>query len=191
VRAATWWGKAWVRAVEESSYDEADLREGRTLARSGRLGSVGVEAGSALCAVEDAALTRLDLPVLDEPTRAAFVEAVAAEAGRIVALTAGDLPHALVEHAEEAGVELLPFGGELAWSCTCDAWIDPCRHALALGYQLGWLVDADPFVLLALRGLTRDGLLADLHALRPAADDDLDVAAEAAEAAARLLDSLD
>ncbi len=38
----------------------------------------------------------------------ALVETVAAEAGRIAALLAGDLPHALVEHAEEAGVELLP-----------------------------------------------------------------------------------
>ena len=70
----------------------------------------------------------------------------------------------LVEHAEEAGVELLPFAGEFSWTCTCDAWLDPCRHALAVGYQLAWLVDADPFVLLGLRGLPRDDLLARLHA---------------------------
>ena len=61
-----------------------------------------------------------------------LVEVVAAEAGRAPALLAGELPHPLVEHAEEAGVELLPFGGELEASCTCDAWLDPCVHALAL-----------------------------------------------------------
>ena len=101
--------------------------------------------------------------MLDEPERAAFVEAVAAESGRLPALLAGDLPHALVEHAEEAGVELLPFGGELEASCTCSAWVDPCAHALATAYQVAWLVDADPFVLLALRGLSREDLLARLH----------------------------
>ena len=88
---------------------------------------------------------------------------MAAEAGRVAALLAGDLPHTLVEHAEEAGVELLPYGGELGSTCTCDAWIDPCPHALAVMYQLAWLVEDDPFVLLHLRGLARDDLLARLH----------------------------
>ena len=88
---------------------------------------------------------------------------MAAEAGRVAALLAGDLPHTLVEHAEEAGVELLPYGGELGSTCTCDAWTDPCPHALAVLYQLAWLVEADPFVLLHLRGLARDDLLARLH----------------------------
>ena len=65
------------------------------------------------------------LPVLDEAAAQALVEVVAAESGRIAALLAGDLPLTLVEHAEEAGVELLPFGGELEATCTCDAWLDP------------------------------------------------------------------
>ena len=103
------------------------------------------------------------LPVLDQTDRAAFVEAVAAEAGRLPALLAGELPHLLVEHAEESGVELLPYGGELQASCTCAAWVDPCPHALATAYQVAWLADADPFVLLALRGLSREDLLARLH----------------------------
>ncbi len=103
------------------------------------------------------------VPVLDRRAADALVETVAAEAGRVAALLAGDLPHTLVEHAEEAGVELLPYGGELGSTCTCQAWTDPCPHALAVMYQLAWLVDADPFVLLHLRGLARDDLLARLH----------------------------
>ena len=69
------------------------------------------------------------LPVLDEAMSAALVEVIGAQAGRIGSLLAGELPHSLVEHAEEAGVELLPFGSELDASCTCDAWLDPCAHA--------------------------------------------------------------
>jgi uncharacterized Zn finger protein len=126
----------------------------------------------------------------------ALVEAVAAEAGRVAALLAGELPHTLVEHAEEAGVELLPYGGELGSTCTCDAWTDPCPHALAVLYQLAWLLEDDPFVLLHLRGLARDDLLARLHertvteAAAPDEDPDLDVAVDAALRAAALLAEL-
>ncbi len=196
-RARTWWGKAWVRAVEEAAYAEEDLRAGRRLARGGRVGAISVEPGRFVAAVEegdDVLTVSGGLPELDPPSAAALVEVVAAESGRVAALLAGDLPHALVEHAEESGVELLPFGGEMVTSCTCRPWADPCHHALAVLQQLTWLIEADPFVLLALRGVGRDDLLARLHALTAApegAATDLDVAADAAHRAARVLELLD
>ena len=198
-RARTWWGKAWVRAVEEAAYAEADLVASRTLARGGHVGRIAVEEGRFVAAVEDAhGLWAVEgsVPVLDPADVDALVETVAAESGRIAALLAGDLPHGLVEHAEEAGVELLPFGGELGSSCTCEHWADPCVHALAVLHQLAWLVDDDPLVLLQLRGLARDELLGRLHARtdgadRADADDlDLDAALEAALYAARVLEDL-
>ena len=196
-RATTWWGKAWVRAVEEAAYGERDLLAARASARAGRVGAVTVEPGRFLAAVEegdDAFTVSGSVPVLDGPGVAAFVEAVGAEVGRIAALLAGDLPHALVEHAEESGVELLPYGGELATHCSCEPWADPCPHALAVLYQLTWLLEADPFVLLALRGVERDELMARLHAAasgqrQPRSD--ADVVRAAAERARRLLGRLD
>ncbi|MEO6512696.1 MAG: hypothetical protein ABIO16_16985 [Nocardioides sp.] len=196
-RASTWWGKAWVRACEESAYGEAELRAARSLARSGAVGAISVSSGRYLAAVEDGDelwSASTELPVLGEAERAAFVEAVAAEAGRLPALLAGDLPHALIEHAEEAGVELLPYGGELSSSCTCVAWLDPCAHALAVGYQVAWLADADPFVLLALRGLPREELLARLHErqeIREERPGDVALAADAAARAQRILELLE
>ena len=199
-RARTWWGKAWVRAVEEAAYGEDDLKRGRRLARGGRVGGITVEPGRFLAAVEegdDVLTVSGGLPRLEPPLVAALTEVVAGESGRIAALLAGDLPHTLVEHAEEAGVELLPYGGELATRCTCEPWADPCHHALAVLQQLTWLIEADPFVLIALRGVGRDDLLARLHALTVTPDPsdtvatDLDVAVDAARRAARLLDLLD
>lgn len=196
-KATTWWGKAWVRAVEESAYAAEDLVAARKLARAGRVGQITVEEGGWFAAVEDAEgvfTVAGVLPVLDGDARTGLVEVVAAEAGRIAALLAGDLPHLLVEHADEAGVELLPYGGELGAACTCDAWTDPCRHALAVLHQLTWLVEADPFVLLHLRGLPRETLLARLHEREQApvarGDPDLESALDAALRAARLLELL-
>jgi len=192
-RATAWWGRAWVRAVEESAYAERDLVAARALSRSGHVGGITTDAGRFVAAVEDGEgmwTVSGTLPMLDEQAATVLVETVAAETGRIASLLAGELPHALVEHAEESGVELLPYGGELATDCTCSSWVDPCVHALAVLAQLTWLVEADPFVLLQLRGLPRDDLLARLHAgavEEPEAVDDLDTGLDAALRAAALL----
>lgn len=210
--SATWWSKAVLRAVEEAAFSAQDLRAGRALARAGAVGSITVGEGNAVAAVavgHDAFTVEVTVPVLDESDAAAFTELVAAESGRIAALLAGQLPHALVEAVEEAGVELLPYGGELGSACTCEAWLDPCPHALAVLTQLAWLIQVDPFVLTHLRGLSRDRVLRDLHRITqphphethrdsqrdegaegaegPDEVDDLIVAEDAAVRAARLL----
>ncbi|MDN5744023.1 MAG: SWIM zinc finger family protein [Nocardioidaceae bacterium] len=159
----SWWGKAWQRAVEEAAYSEAELRPGRAAARRGDVGGITLDAGSLLAAVrdgDDAWTVQVAVPMFEPQARQALIEAVAASSGRIAQLLAGDLPHDLVEHAEESGAELLPFGAELATTCTCDHYLDPCRHGVAVLIQAGWLVDADPLVLFALRGLSREDLLA-------------------------------
>ena len=205
--SGTWWSKAVLRAVEEAAFSVTDLRRGRALARSGSVGAITVTEGGAVAAVDDgqdAWTVEVTVPVLDLADARAFTELVAAESGRIGALLAGQLPHSLVEAVEEAGVELLPYGGELGSACTCDAWLDPCPHALAVLTQLAWLIQADPFVLTHLRGLSRERVLRDLHRLvrqppdpapsdappggaGPDEVDDLVVAEDAAVRAARLL----
>src|SRR5262249_53129780 len=115
--------------------------------------------------------------------RRAFLDVVAGESGHLGALTAGELPHRLIEQAEEAGVELLPYGGELGSACPCGAWVDPCVHALPLMLQVAWLGAGDPWVPLRLRGLTPDDL-------RPEPGD-LAVALDAAARAARVVSLAD
>ena len=166
--AGTWWSKAVLRAVEEAAFGDKELRAGRALARAGAVGAITVEEGRAVAAVtegQDAFTVEVTVPALDAGDAAAFTELVAAESGRIGALLAGQLPHSFVEAVEEAGVELLPYGGELGAACTCDSWLDPCPHALAVWTQLAWLIQGDPFVLTHLRGLSRDRVLRELHRL--------------------------
>ncbi|MCD6638701.1 MAG: SWIM zinc finger family protein [Nocardioides sp.] len=194
----TWWSKALLRAVEEAAYSPRDLRTGRALARAGAVGAITVSPGTAVAAVtegDDAHSVTVTVPELDADSGQMLVEVVASGVGHIAALMSGDLPHAFVEALEESGVELLPYGGELGATCSCQAWLDPCPHALAVMTQVAWLVQGDPFVLLHLRGLSREEVLARLHvrqeaAVEPAADEedpDLDTAVEAALRAARLL----
>jgi uncharacterized Zn finger protein len=172
--------------MEDTSLDSDQLRRGRRYANSGQVGTITISPGrinATVYAPEDTYESVVQVDELDEDDWRRFREQVAARAGHIAALLDGEMPHHLVEAAADAGVTLLPGIGDLDPSCTCDAWELPCQHAAALCYQVAWLLDADPFVLLLLRGRTREDLLDELQAAasRPAGADD-ETAADSEEA---------
>lgn len=165
-RGRSWWAQAWVQAMEDTSLDNGQLRKGRRYANSGQVGTITISPGriaATVYAPEDTyeAVVRVDELSDDEWRR--FREQFAARAGHVAALLDGEMPHDLVDAASDAGVALLPGIGDLDPSCTCDAWELPCQHAAALCYQVAWLLDADPFVLLLLRGRSRETLLDELQ----------------------------
>jgi uncharacterized Zn finger protein len=169
----SWWAKAWVQALEDTSLDAGQLRKGRRYANSGQVGTITISPGRIAATVyspEDTYESVVQIDKLSDDDWRRFREQVAARSGHIAALLDGEMPHQLVEAASDAGVALLPGIGDLDPSCTCDAWELPCQHAAALCYQVAWLLDADPFVLLLVRGRTRAALLDELQAssARPA-----------------------
>ena len=193
-RSSTWWGKAWVRSFEEVALDAADLPAGRALARAGRLSAPVVLAGMSSAVVdpseESPLVAQIRVEGLTPAAWQGFISEAARESGYIADLEAGVLPEELVEHCDELGIEILPGPGDLETACECDAWAQPCVHVLALLYQLAWHLDRDPYVLLLLRGRTREQLMDDiearLHGGTSAAEDAarraamiLDLAAEA------------
>lgn len=207
-RSATvrsWWARAVASAAEESAYDPADLTKGAGLARKGAVGEIRVDTGRVVAAVvegEEAATVEVTLPVLEAEEAQTLAEVLASAVGWTAALLQGQVPGGLDEALEEAGVELLPYGG-LEARCSCEAWVDPCRHALAVLTQVAWLVDAEPLVLLHLRGLDRAALVDRVASTAETAstvggaggdesdgepDPDLEVALEAAERVASWLE---
>jgi uncharacterized Zn finger protein len=168
-RSTTWWGRALVRSFEELTLDTADLGAARSLARAGRLGAIVVLDAMASAVVDPGTdrplMAQVKVDRLDAAAWTTFAREAARESGHAAALEAGDLPAELVEHADEAGVELIPGSRDIDTACECAAWSQPCLHALALLYQLAWQVDRDPYVLMLLRGRTREDLLAEVAAL--------------------------
>ncbi|WBQ02107.1 SWIM zinc finger family protein [Kribbella sp. CA-293567] len=165
-RGKSWWGRAWVQALEDTSLDSDQLRKGRRTANSGQVGTITISPGrlaATVYAPDDVYEAVVEVDRLDDDEWARFLDQVAARAGHIAALLDGEMPHDLVEAAADAGVPLLPGIGDLDPSCTCDGWELPCQHAAGLCYQAGWLLDEDPFVLLLLRGRSRETLLEDLQ----------------------------
>ncbi|MEV0313694.1 SWIM zinc finger family protein [Nonomuraea fuscirosea] len=150
--ATTWWGRAWVQAMEDTSLDHKLLRKGRAYAKTGQLGPITVSPGRLAAVAESEYDTVVRVEQLGDAAWERFLDQVAAKSGHIAALLDGDMPHDLVEAAADAAVPLLPAVGDLEPECGCPDWGHPCKHAAALCYQASWLLDADPFVLLLLRG---------------------------------------
>ncbi|GAA2276370.1 hypothetical protein GCM10010149_19370 [Nonomuraea roseoviolacea subsp. roseoviolacea] len=157
--ATTWWGLAWIKALEDTSLDQGLLRKGRAYAKTGQVGPITVSPGRLAAVTEGEYDTVVRVERLTAAEWDRFLDQVTAKAGHIAALLDGDVPHDLVEAAEDAAVPLLPAVGDLEPECSCPDWGHPCPHAAALCYQASWLLDADPFVLLLLRGRGRDDLV--------------------------------
>ncbi|MFB9906922.1 SWIM zinc finger family protein [Allokutzneria oryzae] len=166
--AKTWWGRAWIKALEDTALDERPLKEGRRYAYTGKVGPITVSPGRLAAPVHDAGdevsyNTVVRLAPLSERDWERFLDQVASRAGHIAALLDRDMPHDLVSSAEDAGVSLLPHIGDLEPDCDCPEWELPCKHAAALAFQASWLLDADPFVLLLIRGKGERELLEELQ----------------------------
>ncbi|MER7107262.1 SWF or SNF family helicase [Streptomyces sp. NPDC000229] len=164
--AQTWWGRAWLKALEDTALDGQQLKKGRKQARDGAVGAVSVRPGRITAVVKDrdgtAQRSDVLLQELTEEEWDRFLDMAVDRAGHIAALLDRDMPPHLVEDAAAAGVELLPGVGDLEPACACDAW-DHCPHTAALCYQVARLLDQDPFVLLLMRGRGERRLLDELQ----------------------------
>ena len=165
--AESWWGNAWIRAMENTSLESGRLSRGRTYARAGRVGPITVSPGRIAAPVHGSRprpyRTVVHVEQLTDAQWERFLDQVAGRAGHIAALLDKDMPHDLVDAAADAGVPLLPDVGDLEPECSCPDWGYPCKHAAALCYQAAWLLDKDPFVLLLMRGRGERELLDELQ----------------------------
>ena len=150
--AESWWGNAWVTALEEGALDVARLVRGRGYAEKGHVDAITVTPGLVLAYVQGSRprpyRVQVRLRTLGGQEWERFLEAAVERPGHIAALLDKELPQSLAD----CGAPLLPGPGDLEPRCSCPDSGHPCKHAAALCYQTARLLDADPFVLLLLRG---------------------------------------
>jgi uncharacterized Zn finger protein len=171
----TWWGEAWVTALEERArLDPNRLPRGRSYARGGTVGELTIGPGEVRAAVQGRRVrpyqVRVRVRVLDAEEWNRVLDAIAAQIGHAAALLDGELLPEVANDVRSAGTDLLPGPGELQPRCSCPDWADPCKHAAAVCYLVAGALDADPFSLLLLRGRQRDEVLAALRARRRSAE---------------------
>jgi uncharacterized Zn finger protein len=167
----TWWGRAWVEALEQRArLDPNRLPRGREYARSGAVGPLTLVPGEARAQVQgrktEPYQVRIRVRRFTDEEWDRVLTAISGRLGHAAALLDGELPPEIAEDAASAGLDLLPGGGEIGPRCDCPDDADPCKHSAAACYLVSDALDADPFVLLLLRGRTREQVLAGARARR-------------------------
>jgi uncharacterized Zn finger protein len=172
----TWWGRAWLEALEQRARLDPDrLPRGRDYARDGAVGELTLAPGEARAQVQgrktDPYEVRVRVRRFTDEEWDRVLTAVSARLERAAALLDGELPAEVAQDAAAAGIDLLPVGGEIGPRCTCPDDADPCKHSAAACYLIADVLDADPFALFLLRGRTREQVLAGVRSRRRGAVD--------------------
>lgn len=170
--AQTWWGQAWVHALERIDRDTNRLPRGRTYARNGSVLHVDITERkvSALVQGRRRAPYRISIrlkaytksqrrdweALLDEyPTMRAQLEL-------------GVLGEEALPLTESRELPLLPHSWEdISASCSCPDWANPCKHLAAVFYVMAAEIDKNPMQLLQLRGVQVETAQPTLEDLRP------------------------
>jgi uncharacterized Zn finger protein len=170
--ATTWWGKRWTASIESlGAVWRNRLPRGRTYARDGRVVGLTVESGRVSAYVVGSLPRPYEVtiglrPLTDRQWRK-VTRKMAGRAAYAARLLAGEMPDDIEDAFEACKVSLFPSEPiDLKLSCNCPDLAVPCKHIAATHYALGEAFDNDPFLLFALRGRDRDGVLAALRAAR-------------------------
>lgn len=162
-------GKGWhavaLRDGAERLLGAARVGRGKADARAGRVQWLDVEAGLARGDVRDADgelyQARLELPAFRDGDREAFLQVARDRPELPARMAGGTYPQEVEAALARSEVSLLPRdASELSHDCSCLDWPGPCRHVAALLYVLVEAVDERPVLLLTLRGLALEDLVA-------------------------------
>lgn len=169
-----WWGRQWVSAMERLGLTPR-LERGRRYARNGSVLRLEIGHGIAYAKVQGSRAnpyrTAVHLKALTDAEWERALAALSEQAVYAAKLLAGEMPGDIEAVFQEVGLSLFPRSTrDIQFECSCPDWGDPCKHAAAVYYLVAEQLDADPFVLLHLRGKSREIALAALHAHRSVAD---------------------
>lgn len=165
--ATSWWSRRFTEVLESYGLGTR-MQRGRRYARTGQVLSLDVRAALLAAQVQGSRRTPYLVTIsLPEPTTSqwhAIDTAIAAKVGFVARLLAGEIPPDLEEVFRAAGIDLFPGTWAAVRSdCSCPDWENPCKHIAAVLYLFADQLDADPWLLLAWRGRTRDQILEPLR----------------------------
>ena len=172
--AEHWWSKRFADVLESYGLG-ARMQRGRRYARQGQVMTLQVDTGLIAAQVQGSRptpyLVSIRLTEVSDAQWAAIDSELAARAGLVAALLAGEVPDELLDVFTSAGVPLLPDRwGDLRASCTCPDAASPCKHLAAVLYVFADQLDRDPWLLLQWRGRGRNEIVDLLRTVEPITD---------------------
>ncbi|HJZ49655.1 MAG TPA: SWIM zinc finger family protein [Roseiflexaceae bacterium] len=175
----SWWAKRWIAALDRFGWGSR-LQRGRTYARQGQVLSIEFAGAKIKARVQGSRPKPYDVTIEMQPLAAAqweqAIDALAQQAIFAAQLLAGEMPQDIESAFDAAGVPLFPRGPkDIAASCSCPDYANPCKHIAAVYYLLGERFDEDPFLIFQARGRTREQIVEALRARRAGASEKAEV----------------
>jgi SNF2 family DNA or RNA helicase/uncharacterized Zn finger protein len=155
----SWWGKQFLAALNKMDYSSR-LGRGKTYANKGLVEELEKHPDGTITATVQGSRPspyRISIswaPFTDQQKKT-IVKELTQDLSIFGRLLAGELPAKLHETLLERGIDLFPSNWkQLHVNCSCPDWATPCKHEAAVFYVLAAEIDADPFSIFSLRGLS-------------------------------------
>jgi len=168
--AREWWVERWLELLDSYRFKKR-LERGQRYAREGNVRHIQFKGAKVLAEVEgsESEPYRVTLslsPFSNEDWRF-VIEKMSGKALYSAQLLAGEMPANIEEVFTASGLSLFPFTlSDIHSHCTCPDKANPCKHIIAVYYDLADRFSEDPFVIFQLRGRTRADILDSLRQLR-------------------------
>jgi uncharacterized Zn finger protein len=159
-----WWSRRWLDVIEGFRLG-ARLGRGRSYALSGQVAHLEIGPGCVAASVQgsnpEPYRAEIRLRQLDDAGRKHVLETICSRPVLAARLLVRDLPREIEAVFRKARSPLFPERAhDFTTTCTCPDWANPCKHLAAVYFLLGEALDRDPFLLLTLRGIRREDLVA-------------------------------
>ena len=171
IRSKTWWGKEFLRALEDCM-DRGRLSRGRSYSAPYRRKSFSIRQGKIAATVMGNInphfgvyrtpyyQVKIGFQKIPGTRWQGILKRLGSNADWVTHLVLGEVPPSIEEALEGTNVRLLPrTHREIQASCSCPDWANPCKHIAGIYYHVGSLLDRDPLLLFEFRGLERSKLL--------------------------------
>ncbi|WP_299416216.1 metal-binding protein [Acaryochloris sp. IP29b_bin.148] len=165
-----WWAQRWVDVLESFGWRRR-LERARNYVREGRVLKLEFNGPKVVARVQGTAeqpyKVSLALDSFTDEQWGFVIEEMSQRAIFAAKLLAGEMPQNIEEAFTASGLSLFPFSKfDIHSRCSCPDPVNPCKHIGAVYYLLGDYFSQDPFILLQLRGRTKQSIVEDLRQMR-------------------------
>jgi len=166
--ATTTWGKQWIHSILKIGRPYR-MQRGIDYAKDDRrIENLSINKGQIFATVQGTAPSpyrvKINFEIIPNETWNILIKTLAKKPINLINLLEGILPEEITVIFEENKYSLFPDASNgLNAECSCPDKAVPCKHIASLILYLSRVIDYDPFILLKLRGKTKEELLNDLN----------------------------
>ncbi|MBY9002668.1 MAG: SWIM zinc finger family protein [Candidatus Lokiarchaeota archaeon] len=169
--AQTPWGKEWIISNLKIGRPFR-MQRGIDYAKDEeRIDNISISAGQIFATVQGTAPTpyrvKINFEIIPDEGWDMIVKDLSTKLSYLIILLEGSLPQNIITIFEKNGYSLFPDASNgLDSTCSCPDKAIPCKHIAAIILYLTRVIDYNPFLLLELRGKSKDKILDDLSLSR-------------------------